>query len=207
MITPETARDISARNDAHNAWVDSIRGRNGWSLLQARREARVRPRCDQRSQRSAGQRSISLSPIHQTSISLYVDERTANATTWTGETLGKVSFRKGMAVTTSVVGASRLPSVGINGREVLRHLLQEQRKLCPDQGSKSGGVPCLSTLSPTLAATLTLPVVRMPLTVSSPSRPTTGSRPILAAAARASMAEPGLAASLRTRPKTTQATG
>jgi hypothetical protein len=31
MITQEQAADIRQRNDALMAWVDSIRGKNGWA--------------------------------------------------------------------------------------------------------------------------------------------------------------------------------
>jgi hypothetical protein len=90
MIDAYQANEIQARMTIHDAWVDSIRNKNGWaSYMPEDKPAHILDVSN--AERSALEvfRFYTDIPIK---YFLYIDERQHAAITWTGEKLGDVGF-------------------------------------------------------------------------------------------------------------------
>ena len=113
MITPEQAADIRKRNNALLAWVDSIRGKNGWASYRPEDKPSSVP--DLTNEERSALEVFDFVSNPPDKYFLYINEVTHNATTWTGETLGRVSF--GCEYRDNF-GGRRVPVTvrGINGR-------------------------------------------------------------------------------------------
>jgi hypothetical protein len=90
MITPEKANDIRTRNDALMAWVDSIRGKNGWASYRPEDKPAHIPDVTNEERSALEVFEFVTNPPDK--YFLYINEANRTATTWTGETLGQVSF-------------------------------------------------------------------------------------------------------------------
>jgi hypothetical protein len=90
MITPEQARDIRERNERLNAWVDSIRGRNGWASYKPEDKPAHVPEVSNDERSSLEVFDFVNDPPAK--YFLYINEKDKLATTWTGEKLGHVYF-------------------------------------------------------------------------------------------------------------------
>lgn len=90
MITEEQAKDIRQRYDKLNAWIDSRRGRNGWASYKPDDKPPEIPDVsnDERSQLEVY--DFCNDPPDR--YFLYVNESKREATTWTGDKLGVVTF-------------------------------------------------------------------------------------------------------------------
>jgi len=90
MITPEQAADIRQRNDALMAWVDSIRGKNGWASYRPEDKPAHVP--DVTNDERSALEVFDFVTDPPDKYFLYVNEETHEATTWTGDKLGDVRF-------------------------------------------------------------------------------------------------------------------
>jgi hypothetical protein len=90
VITSEQAADIRQRNDVLMAWVDSIRGKNGWASYRPEDKPAHIPDV------TNGERSaLEVFEFCQTppdKYFLYINQKDHTATTWTGDVLGQVFF-------------------------------------------------------------------------------------------------------------------
>jgi len=91
MITPIKANEIQSRLSVHEAWIDSIRGKNGWACYNKPEEKPAHIPDVSNEERSALEVFRFCTNI-PTAYFLYIDERRLAAITWTGEKLGDVSF-------------------------------------------------------------------------------------------------------------------
>jgi hypothetical protein len=90
MISPQQAADIRTRNMALTAWVDSIRGKNGWASYRPEDKPAGVPDVTNEEQSSLELFEFVTNPPEK--YFLYVNEQQRMATTWTGEKLGEVRF-------------------------------------------------------------------------------------------------------------------
>jgi hypothetical protein len=90
MITPEQASDIRQRNDALVAWVDSIRGKNGWASYRPEDKPTNVP--DVSNEERSALEVFEFCQTPPAKYFLYIREKDHTATTWTGDVLGQVSF-------------------------------------------------------------------------------------------------------------------
>jgi hypothetical protein len=90
MITREQAADIRQRNDALMAWVDSIRGRNGWASYKPEDKPTNVP--DVSNEERSALEVFEFCQTPPDKYFLYIREKDHTATTWTGDVLGQVSF-------------------------------------------------------------------------------------------------------------------
>jgi hypothetical protein len=90
MITAQQAADIRARNDALMEWVDSIRGKNGWASYRPEDKPANVP--DVTNEERSALEVFEFCQTQPDKYFLYIREKDHTATTWTGDTLGEVSF-------------------------------------------------------------------------------------------------------------------
>jgi hypothetical protein len=90
MITQEQAADIRQRNDALMAWVDSIRGKNGWASYKPEDKPAHVPDVSNEERSALEVFEFCQNPPDK--YFLYIREKDHTATTWTGDVLGQVSF-------------------------------------------------------------------------------------------------------------------
>jgi hypothetical protein len=90
MITPQQAADIRKRNEALNAWVDTIRGKNGWASYKPEDKPAHVPDVTNEERSALEVFEFITNPPDK--YFLYINEAKRTATTWTGETLGQVSL-------------------------------------------------------------------------------------------------------------------
>lgn len=90
MITPQQAADIRQRNDALMAWVDSVRGKNGWASYKPEDKPAHVPDVSNNERSALEVFDFITNPPEK--YFLYINEGQGTATTWTGETLGHVTF-------------------------------------------------------------------------------------------------------------------
>jgi hypothetical protein len=114
MITKEQATDIRQRNTALMAWVDSIRGRNGWASYKPEDKPAHIP--DVTNEERSALEIFEFVSNPPDKYFLYIREKDHTATTWTGEVLGQVFFGRGFR---DNFGGKRIPVTvrAINGRE------------------------------------------------------------------------------------------
>lgn len=90
VISKKQADDIRSRNETLNAWVDTIRGKNGWaSYRQEDKPAHV-PDVSNEERSSLEVFEFVQNPPDK--YFLYISEENQTATTWTGDKLGHVLF-------------------------------------------------------------------------------------------------------------------
>lgn len=88
VITADEAREIGERNAAYNAWSAQFVRPNGWTVIPADAVPPVKITNDERGK-------LEQYRFHQerpAAYFLYINEGEGRATTWTGDTLGAVSF-------------------------------------------------------------------------------------------------------------------
>ena len=90
MITPDQAADIRKRNDALMAWVDSIRGKNGWASYRPEDKPADVPDVTNEERSALEVFEFCTNPPEK--YFLYINREKQSATTWTGDLLGQVSF-------------------------------------------------------------------------------------------------------------------
>jgi len=90
VITPEQAAEIRQRNDAPMAWVDTIRGKNGWASYRPEEKPAHVPDVTNEERSALEVFGFVQNPPER--YFLYVNEETHEATTWTGDKLGDVRF-------------------------------------------------------------------------------------------------------------------
>ena len=90
MITPDQAADIRKRNDALMAWVDSIRGKNGWASYRPEDKPGDVPDVTNEERSALEVFEFCTNPPDK--YFLYINRDKQSATTWTGDLLGHVSF-------------------------------------------------------------------------------------------------------------------
>ena len=90
MITPDQATDIRKRNDALMAWVDSIRGKNGWASYRPEDKPANVPDVTNEERSALEVFEFCTNPPDK--YFLYINREKQSATTWTGDLLGQVSF-------------------------------------------------------------------------------------------------------------------
>jgi hypothetical protein len=90
MITPDQAADISKRNDALMAWVDSIRGKNGWASYRPEDKPADVPNVTNEERSALEVFEFCTNPPHK--YFLYINREKQEGTTWAGELLGHVTF-------------------------------------------------------------------------------------------------------------------
>jgi hypothetical protein len=90
MITAQQATDIRTRNDALMAWVDSIRGKNGWASYRPEDKPADVPDVTNEERSSLEVFDFVSNPPDK--YFLYINEDNRTATTWTGDVLGRVSL-------------------------------------------------------------------------------------------------------------------
>jgi len=113
MITPQQAADIRARNDALMAWVDSIRGKSGWASYKPEDKPSNIPDVTNDERSALEVFEFVTNPPDR--YFLYINPQKQTATTWTGETLGQVSFGREYR---DNFGGKRVPIMvrAVNGR-------------------------------------------------------------------------------------------
>jgi hypothetical protein len=114
MITPDHAADICRRNDALMAWVDSIRGKNGWASYRPEDKPADVP--DVTNEERSALEVFEFCTHPPDKYSLYISRERQEATTWTGELLGHVTFGREYG---DNFGGRRVPVWirGINGKQ------------------------------------------------------------------------------------------
>jgi hypothetical protein len=90
MITPDQAADIRTRNNALMAWVDSIRGKNGWASYRPEDKPAHVPDVTNEERSALEVFEFCTNPPDK--YLLYINHEKQAATTWTGELLGHVTF-------------------------------------------------------------------------------------------------------------------
>jgi hypothetical protein len=90
MINAYQANEIQARVTVHNAWVDTIRGKNGWASYMPEDKPPHIP--DVSNDEVSALEVWNFYTEIPTKYFLYIDERRNAAITWTGERLGVVDF-------------------------------------------------------------------------------------------------------------------
>jgi hypothetical protein len=90
MITQDQAADIRQRNDALMAWVDSIRGKNGWAGYRPEDKPTHVP--DVTNDERSALEIFEFCSNPPDKYFLYINEDKHTATTWTGDVLGQVTF-------------------------------------------------------------------------------------------------------------------
>jgi hypothetical protein len=113
VITPEQAQDIRTRNDALMAWVDSIRGKNGWASYRPEDKPAHIPNVTNEERSALELFDFVTNPPDK--YFLYINTATRKATTWTGDVLGHVFFGREWR---DNFGGRRVPITisAINGR-------------------------------------------------------------------------------------------
>jgi hypothetical protein len=90
MITPEQAADIRTRNNALMAWVNSIRGKNGWASYRPEDKPADVPDVTNEERSALEVFEFCTNPSDK--YFLYISLEKQAATTWTGVLLGHVTF-------------------------------------------------------------------------------------------------------------------
>jgi hypothetical protein len=90
VISAEQALDIHTRNNALMAWVDSIRGKNGWASYRPEDKPASVPDVSNEERSALEVFEFCQNPPEK--YFLYIREKDHTATTWTGDVLGEVSF-------------------------------------------------------------------------------------------------------------------
>jgi hypothetical protein len=90
MISPQQAANIRQRIDALMAWVDSIRGKNGWASYKPEDKPAHVPDVTNDERSALEVFEFATNPPDK--YFLYINETTHTATTWTGDRLGHVLF-------------------------------------------------------------------------------------------------------------------
>jgi hypothetical protein len=90
VITQHQAADICKRNDALMAWVDSIRGKNGWASYRPEDKPSDVPDVTNDERSALAVFEFCTNPPDK--YFLYISEDKRTATTWTGDLLGHVTF-------------------------------------------------------------------------------------------------------------------
>ena len=113
MITPDQAADIRERNNALMAWVDSIRGKNGWASYRPENKPPDVPDVSNEERSALEVFEFCTNPPDK--YFLYISCEKQSATTWTGDLLGHVSFGREYR---DNFGGRRVPVTvrAINGR-------------------------------------------------------------------------------------------
>jgi hypothetical protein len=113
VISAELAADIRKRNDALMAWVDSIRGKNGWASYRPDDKPAHVPDVTNEERSALEVFEFVANPPDK--YFLYISEKNRTATTWTGDALGNVSFGREYR---DSFGGRRVPITvhAINGR-------------------------------------------------------------------------------------------
>jgi hypothetical protein len=88
MISPQQAADIRERNDALTAWVDSIRGKNGWASYKPEDKPTHVPDVSNEERSALEVFEFVTNPPDK--YFLYINEANRTATTWAGDVLGQV---------------------------------------------------------------------------------------------------------------------
>lgn len=96
MITREQYEEIKARNDKLTAWVDSIRGKNGWASYKPEDKPSHVPDCTNEERGEMELYEFCTNPPDK--YFLYVSEEKRTAFTWPGQTLGTVQFGRAYKV-------------------------------------------------------------------------------------------------------------
>jgi hypothetical protein len=111
MITPAQAADIRSRNDALMAWVDSIRGNNGWASYRPEDKP-----ADVPDEERSALEVFEFCSNPPDRYFLYINSEKQAATTWTGELLGHVTFGREYG---DNFGGRRVPVLirAINGKQ------------------------------------------------------------------------------------------
>lgn len=114
MLTVEAYNEIKARKEQLEAWIDSIRGRNGWASYKPEDKPAHIPDVTNEERSSMEVFEFVTNPPEK--YFLYIGEENSIATTWTGENLGRVYFGREYR---DNFGGRRVPVtvVAINGRE------------------------------------------------------------------------------------------
>jgi len=113
VISAQLAADIRARNQSLMAWVDSIRGKNGWASYRPEDKPTHVPDVSNEERSALEVFDFVTNPPDK--YFLYINEKNATATTWTGNVLGNVSFGREYR---DSFGGRRVPVTvrAINGR-------------------------------------------------------------------------------------------
>jgi hypothetical protein len=141
VITPEQANDIRARNEALNAWVDTIRDkRSGWASYKPEDKPANVPDVTNDERSALEVFEFVANPPDK--YFLYINEEKKTATTWTGETLGTVLF--GRTYKTPAFGgwpSTRVPVTvkAINGRTYHGTYYKSSGNYARVKVSKNGG--------------------------------------------------------------------
>jgi hypothetical protein len=90
VISQDQAADIRQRNDALMAWVDSIRGKNGWANYRPEDKPVNVP--DVTNDERSALEVFEFCSNPPDKYFLYISEDKKTATTWTGDLLGHVTF-------------------------------------------------------------------------------------------------------------------
>jgi hypothetical protein len=91
LITPEQAADIRKRNDALNAWIDTIRDkRTGWASYKPEDKPSHVPDVSNDERSALEVYDFVTNPPDK--YFLYVNQEKRTATTWTGDLLGQITF-------------------------------------------------------------------------------------------------------------------
>jgi hypothetical protein len=90
VITQDQATDVRQRNDALMAWVDSIRGKNGWASYRPEDKPAHVP--DVTNEERSALEVFEFCSNPPDKYFLYVNQDNKAATTWTGDLLGHVRF-------------------------------------------------------------------------------------------------------------------
>ena len=114
VITADQARDIRQRNEVLMAWVDSIRGKNGWASYRPEDKPADVP--DVTNEERSALEVFEFCTNPPVKYFLYISLEKQEATTWTGELLGHVTFGREYG---DNFGGRRVPVWirGINGQQ------------------------------------------------------------------------------------------
>ena len=113
MITAEQAADIRLRNDALNAWVDTIRGKNGWASYKPEDKPSDVP--DVTNEERSALEVFEFCQNPPDKYFLYIREKDRTATTWTGDVLGHVPLVGSGAIALAVSSDVPVTIRAING--------------------------------------------------------------------------------------------
>lgn len=116
MITQDQANEIAAREKQLQAWIDTIRSKNGWASYKPEDKPANIPDVTNDERSSLEVFNFVTNPPDR--YFLYINEERFIATTFTGEKLGSVSFGREYQSPGFYRGSKRVPVTikGINGR-------------------------------------------------------------------------------------------
>jgi hypothetical protein len=103
VITPDQAAEIRKRNNALMAWVDSIRGKNGWASYRPEDKPADVPDVTNAERSALEVFEFCTNPPDK--YFLYINREKQTAATWTGDLLGHVSFGRALAWSYSLLTA------------------------------------------------------------------------------------------------------